>query len=105
MRQLVVMRMPALASRIHRPPDADPPPLPPLIAGPQITFHTQPNVDSEPTVDAGSEYGVGGEPWTWSGAEKRLAAAFEKGGFYTWAECAARELEAEGRAERAKRGL
>ncbi|KAI1785076.1 hypothetical protein LXA43DRAFT_170147 [Ganoderma leucocontextum] len=86
MRYAILKWMPALSARIHRQPEAedgdsllpsDPPPGPAANAV---------------------------EEWTWQAAERRLRQAFDKDGFYGWAVAAMRELEAEGRIERAKRG-
>lgn len=91
MRQAVMTRMPALSSRIHRPPtpeDNEPveeiPPTgpPPLLA----------------------QRGSGEAEWTWPAAERRLTVAFEEKGFSGWATAAFEELEAEGQVERKKRG-
>ena len=46
-----------------------------------------------------------GDTWTWPDAEKRLRAAFNRGGISEWAERAQVELEAEVDQERKKRGL
>ncbi|KAI0692818.1 hypothetical protein C8T65DRAFT_72188 [Cerioporus squamosus] len=91
MRAAILNRMPVLSSRIHRPPepedgDALLPPEPLVTAGSQST-----------SLDAGEE-------WTWAAAENRLKEAFDKHGFYGWAAAVMRELEAEGRLERSKRG-
>ncbi|KAF5347959.1 hypothetical protein D9756_010215 [Leucocoprinus leucothites] len=49
-------------------------------------------------------FGVGeDEEWTWEDAEKRMKRAYEEGGFSLWGQVALRELEAEARAERARR--
>lgn len=94
MRYLVQTKMPALSSRIHRPPTDDDhtgtirnSPTGALDA-PQIVMH-------EDTGDV---------EWTWPDAEKRLRAAYDNGGFSGWAQAALEELEAEGRSERRKRG-
>ena len=86
MRHAVLMRMPILSARIHRPPEAEDgdallPPNPP------------------PSSVADSV-----EEWTWPAAERRLRDAFDKDGFYGWVAAVMQELEAEGRIERAKRG-
>lgn len=41
--------------------------------------------------------------WTWEEAEERMKKAYDEGGYTLWAKVALRELEAEARAERAKR--
>lgn len=84
MRLAVVTYMPVLSSRIHRPPQEE------------DGIIKQINGDIEAEVDAAN--------WAWPDAERRLKAAFEKDGFSGWAEAAAKELEAEGKAERIKRG-
>jgi len=76
-------KIPMLSSRIHRPPE------------------------SEDDDEAGQQVqtvldGVG-PAWKWEDAEKRLRAAYDKDGFYGWAEAALRELEAEGELERLRR--
>ncbi|RPD55607.1 hypothetical protein L226DRAFT_511716 [Lentinus tigrinus ALCF2SS1-7] len=91
MRLAILSRMPVLSARIHRPPapedgDALLPPEPVVTAEPELA-----------SLDAGEE-------WTWAAAESRLKEAFDKHGFYGWAAAAMRELEAEGRLERSKRG-
>ena len=43
------------------------------------------------------------ESWTWVEAEKRLARAYDEGGFPLWAWTALREVEAEARLERVRR--
>ena len=87
MRHVLLTRMPILSARIHRPPETEDgdsllPSDPPLLS----------------VADAVEE-------WTWPAAEQRLREAFDKDGFYGWAAAVMQELEAEGRIERAKRGL
>ena len=43
--------------------------------------------------------------WSWSAAQERLAAAYERGGIIQFAEVVVGELEAELELERRKRGL
>lgn len=81
MRAAVLQRMPVLSARIHRPPDPE----------------TDGAAPEPPVPAAGAE-------WSWPAAEERLRDAFERGGFGGWAYAAMLELEAEGRAERTKRG-
>ncbi|ETW75667.1 hypothetical protein HETIRDRAFT_330131, partial [Heterobasidion irregulare TC 32-1] len=88
MRQIVLTKMPILASRIHRPTEPD------------ILLPTVPFTASTPPSPAGSI-----EAWSWSAAQERLFQAYEKGGFQGWAEAALQELEAEAEIERRKRGL
>jgi hypothetical protein len=41
--------------------------------------------------------------WNWEDAEKRLQAAYDRGGFPEWVQLALKEMEAEMHIERAKR--
>ncbi|KAJ7151698.1 hypothetical protein C8R46DRAFT_1122848 [Mycena filopes] len=43
------------------------------------------------------------EEWSWDGAQERLGAAYNKGGFGAWADAAAREVEAEAKIEMQRR--
>jgi len=90
MRTFIMQWMPRLSKQIHRPPEPDdggslssPDPL-------------APRIEAEPGSDA--------LKWSWPDAERRLAAAFERDGFMGWAEAALKELEAEGQAERIRKG-
>ena len=90
MRLAILSRMPVLSARIHRPPepeDGD------ALLPPEPLATT----DSPSTP-------LDTEEWTWTAAESRLKEAFDKHGFYGWAAAMMRELEAEGRLERSKRG-
>ncbi|CCM01348.1 uncharacterized protein FIBRA_03398 [Fibroporia radiculosa] len=92
MRQLILTRMPVLASRIHRP--LEPDDGLPSITGPHPTpeeslLHTH-----------GTPRSI---EWSWPDAEQRLRDAFEKDGISGWAAAAMHELEAEGQIERRKR--
>ncbi|RDX45395.1 hypothetical protein OH76DRAFT_1408162 [Lentinus brumalis] len=87
MRVAILTRMPVLSSRIHRPPEPE--------DGDALL--PEPVVGATPSLDAGEE-------WTWTAAEGRLKEAFDKHGFSGWVAAVARELEAEGRLERSKRG-
>ena len=89
MRTAILERMPLLSSRIHRAPEADDGDA--LLPVPQET-----------AAEVGAT--AAHEEWTWPAAEHRLREAYDKHGFYGWAAAAMRELEAEGQAERAKRG-
>lgn len=79
MRMAIWTKLPGLTSRIHRPPETEDE----LAGTTPEDFH-----------DAN---------WNWEDAEKRLQAAYEKGGFPAWAAMALKEMEAEGRIERARR--
>jgi len=83
--------MPLLSSRIHRPIKAGDG-LPELHS----SLGDEPHLIANPTD--------GSVEWSWPDAEKRLRIAFEKDGFRGWAAAAMKELEAEGRIERMKRG-
>jgi len=74
MRSIMLERMPVLSSRIHR-----------LTA-------------EEDTDDTMHEH----TKWEWDSAQKRLSEAYDKDGFYGWAETALKEVEAEGKLERLK---
>lgn len=92
MRVLVRTKLPVLSSRIHRPPaDEDHTATirndPAHVEAPEITLDSNAHAD-----------------WAWPDAEKRLSAAYERDGFSGWAQAALQELEAEGRAERRRRG-
>ena len=89
MRHALLTRMPNLSARIHRPPEAE--------DGDALLPPPDPSTESSSPLDAAEE-------WSWPAAERRLREAFDKHGFYGWAAAAMRELEAEGRIERAKRG-
>lgn len=93
MRVLVREKMPVLSSRIHRPPAEE---------DHTATIWNDPTTAKTPHIVASE--GTGQTEWAWSDAEKRLTAAFERDGFSGWAQAAMQELEAEGRAERQKRG-
>ncbi len=88
MRQAVLSRMPLLSSRIYR----EPGPKDHGLESDAVSLRLETKTD----VDSGS--------WSWSAAEERLKAAFEKDGFSGWAEAAMREVEAEGKIERRRRG-
>ncbi|KAI0074226.1 hypothetical protein K474DRAFT_1677270 [Panus rudis PR-1116 ss-1] len=90
MRKYVLLYMPALSSRIHRP-------LEPADVDPNAPS----NIALTNSTPSPSE--KGDAEWTWSAAEERLRNAFEKDGIVAWAETAIRELEAEGQLERTKR--
>ncbi|KAI8971316.1 hypothetical protein BD414DRAFT_500920 [Trametes punicea] len=93
MRLAILKRMPVLSARIHRPPNpedgAASVPIEP-VADQALSPPPIPQEDLE--------------EWTWPAAERRLKEAFERDGFSGWAAAVLRELEAEGRLERAKRG-
>ena len=105
MRAAVLARLPALFARIHRAPvPEDDETILPL---PSPTSQVSPTAPpSHISLDEGTPTAPGQdtEEWSWPAAEARLKAAFDANGFYGWAEAAMRELEAEGRVERAKRG-
>jgi len=92
MRKVVIAKMPMLTSRIHRPPDSGDhghdSDLLETLNTPRLDVHG---------TEAEAE-------WTWPAAEARLKKAFEADGFSGWGYALMRELEAEGKAERAKRG-
>ncbi|KAJ3559495.1 hypothetical protein NM688_g298 [Phlebia brevispora] len=83
MRLAVLTYMPRLSARIHRPAEEQ---------------------DGVPEAQSNTQDKIDPATWTWADAEKRLKHAFEKDGFSGWAEAAAREMEAEGKIERLKRG-
>lgn len=83
-------RMPVLSSRIHRTLGGSVPPAPDASAS---TPHLQ------------RAEGTGELEWSWPDAERRLEDAYERGGFGGWADAALREVEDEGKVERARRGL
>lgn len=78
MRSAILAKIPGLSARLHRPPD---------------TSYAY-------IVDTSESREL---EWSWPDAEKRLKGAFERGGLSGWAVAAIREVEAEARAERAKR--
>ncbi|KAI0646698.1 hypothetical protein C8Q79DRAFT_1010285 [Trametes meyenii] len=90
MRLTILNYMPILSSRIHRPPAPE---------DDDASASSEPGSDSRLSL---SDTDV--EEWTWSAAEQRLKEAFDKDGFSGWAAAMLRELEAEGRLERSKRG-
>ena len=104
MRAAVLARLPALSARIHRTPVPEddetilPLPSPTSQVSPTAPPHI--SLDESTPIPSGQDT----EEWSWPAAEARLKAAFDAHGFYGWAEAAMRELEAEGRVERAKRG-
>ena len=79
--------MPVLSSRIYRPASVS-------DEAPRST------IGRENRAEAVEAHG-----WTWDAAEDRLRAAYDRGGVGEWAECALRELEAEEKLERTRRGL
>jgi hypothetical protein len=83
MRELLMEKMPTLASRIHQQLEGE--------AGGEVEEVVQ-------TIP-----GVVDSAWTWEDAEMRLKAAYEKNGFSGWAEAALKEVEAEGEQERLRR--
>ncbi|KAH8089903.1 hypothetical protein BXZ70DRAFT_1041920 [Cristinia sonorae] len=91
MRNLILTRMPILSSRIHRPPAPQDNPV-----------DWTPELKSSSPL-SGSDQNEELE-WSWPSAEKRLGNAFQERGFYGWFEAVLHELEAEGQAERRKRG-
>ncbi|KAI0654831.1 hypothetical protein C8Q70DRAFT_895353, partial [Cubamyces menziesii] len=94
MRSAILDRMPLLSARIHRTPAPEDEAI--------IDMSEPDSSDIVPSPPPLSPAEV--EGWTWSAAEQRLKEAFDKDGFSGWAAAALRELEAEGRLERAKRG-
>ncbi|KAI0824954.1 hypothetical protein BC628DRAFT_1419693 [Trametes gibbosa] len=93
MRSAILSRMPSLSARIHRPPAPEDDQT--LALSEALT-----EAPSISTTLSSSEV----QEWTWPAAEQRLRDAFEKDGFSGWATALLRELEAEGRLERTKRG-
>ncbi|EKM56315.1 uncharacterized protein PHACADRAFT_91562 [Phanerochaete carnosa HHB-10118-sp] len=93
MRTLVRTKMPVLSSRIHRPLAEE---------DHTATIWNDPVCVDVPytVVNEASEQ----TEWAWPDAEKRLEVAYERDGFSGWAQAVLEELEAEGRAERRKRG-
>ena len=98
MRVWVISTLPILSERIHRPPEpkdyeglvslfgsSDAPSLPPLAPGSSLSGSSS----SRPSFDMAA-------------AQARLAAAYDRGGFYAWGEAAIKELETEAEAERAR---
>ncbi|KDQ53717.1 hypothetical protein JAAARDRAFT_136552, partial [Jaapia argillacea MUCL 33604] len=86
MRETMLTKLPKLASRLHRPVELDPE---------TVSVSSQIECDIETTRQA----------WSWQEAEKRLTDAYERDGISGWAEAAMREVEEEGKIERAKRRL
>ncbi|KAI0634675.1 hypothetical protein C8Q77DRAFT_1054007 [Trametes polyzona] len=96
MRLAILSRMPQLSARIHRPPAPE---------DEESSSLSESHIEAASTPATSitlSESEV--EGWTWPAAEQRLREAFDKDGFSGWAAAALRELEAEGRLERTKRG-
>ncbi|KAG5639818.1 hypothetical protein DXG03_003332 [Asterophora parasitica] len=79
MRMLIWRGLPSLTSQIHRPLEAE-------DEGDLVPSSVQP----DPT-------------WNWEEAEKRMQAAYAKGGFGDWVQVAMREVEDELKVERARR--
>ena len=75
-------KIPMLSSRIHQTPESE----------------DDGEAEQVQTVLDGAD-----SAWKWEDAEKRLRAAYDKDGFYGWAEAVLRELEAEGELERLRR--
>ncbi|KAI0327620.1 hypothetical protein GY45DRAFT_1327392 [Cubamyces sp. BRFM 1775] len=96
MRSAILDRMPLLSARIHRPPAPE--------DESTIDMSASPSDSSDIVLSSSPLSPAEVEGWTWSAAEQRLKEAFDKDGFSGWAAAALRELEAEGRLERAKRG-
>ena len=93
MRILVREKLPVLSARIHRPP---------VKEDHTATLWNSPTSAETPQI-VGIE-NIADAEWSWQDAEKRLRDAFDRDGFSGWAQAAMLELEAEGRAERRKRG-
>jgi len=98
MRLTLLLKMPGLAARLHRPPDPDPEPEPDLPTSTSIAAASLEAAQTSPLNETRT-------PWTWPEAENRLRTAFDERGFSGWAEAVLREVEAEARVERMKRGL
>ncbi|KAF5380071.1 hypothetical protein D9615_006262 [Tricholomella constricta] len=79
MRMIVWRGLPSLTSKIHRPPEVGDEGVPVPVS-----------MEPDPT-------------WTWEEAEKRLQAAYDKGGFPAWVQTAMKEMEDELKVERARR--
>ncbi|EIW51568.1 uncharacterized protein TRAVEDRAFT_67632 [Trametes versicolor FP-101664 SS1] len=92
MRLAILSRMPQLSSRIHRLPEVE------------DDVSSLPGESSEAPAMSITLSPSEVEGWNWPAAEQRLREAFDKDGFSGWAAAALRELEAEGRRERTKRG-
>ena len=90
MRVWVLLHLPQLSSRIHRPPVEE--------------ENTATILNDPVTVTEVPRIEVSGEDWAWPDAEQRLRTAYDRDGFSGWAKAALEELEAEGRIERRKRG-
>ncbi|KAH9948025.1 hypothetical protein B0H21DRAFT_735831 [Amylocystis lapponica] len=90
MRFFFLTRMPTLSSRIHRLIGAEDNPS--ALVESQSAPHPQSVGDTRAIH------------WSWQDAEQRLKAAYERDGFTGWTEAALQELEAEGHAERVRRG-
>ncbi|KAF9237725.1 hypothetical protein BU15DRAFT_48289, partial [Melanogaster broomeanus] len=89
MRTWVSNTMPVLTAQIHRR-------LTPQDSLPNVLLYSGPS-----TSHVGSSSAL--PPFDHDEAEKRLAEAFDKGGFDGWVEVAAKEMEAEAEAERSRR--
>ncbi|KAI0088944.1 hypothetical protein BDY19DRAFT_946928 [Irpex rosettiformis] len=90
MRSFMQKKMPGLMARLHRAPtDEDDP-----------SSTSSESSDLHVSVDVHK----GEVEWNWPDAEDRLRTAFEHGGFPGWADAMMREVEAESKIERRKRG-
>ena len=95
MRVWVISTLPILSERIHRPPEPkDHEGLVPLFGS-----------SDAPSLAPASSLSGSSSPrpsFDMAAAQARLAAAYDRGGFYAWGEAAIKELEAEAEAERAR---
>ncbi|KAL4068641.1 hypothetical protein V8B97DRAFT_2018318 [Scleroderma yunnanense] len=104
MRLWVISTLPILSERIHRPSEAkDNEGLAPL-------FHSSGTSDPSNQPPESSHLGTPSPhstipPFDMAAAQARLAAAYDRGGFYGWGEAAIKELETEAEAERARRAV
>ncbi|KIM69364.1 hypothetical protein SCLCIDRAFT_1207760 [Scleroderma citrinum Foug A] len=112
MRFWVMSNLPVLSERIYRRPESkDDERVTPLFRSSSISDPSSPTTEPPPSwVSASSLSGTLGPhstipPFDMAAAQARLAAAYDRGGFYAWGEAALKELEAEAEAERARKSV
>lgn len=87
MRAAIWRGLPSLTNQIHRP----------------RTVNEEKEDDDDETVSTEVQSQDLDPAWTWHDAEKRLQAAYDTGGFPSWAKMAITEMEAERKVERLRR--
>jgi len=112
MRLWVMSNLPVLSERIYRRLESkDDEGVSSLFRSSSISDPSYPATESQPSlVSASSRSGAPSphstiQPFDMVAAQARLAAAYDRGGFYAWGEAALKELEAEAEAERARKAM